>query len=259
MDNASRHLITRQRHDAPRRTLVVRRVERITPAMVRIAFAGPELDGFISPAPDDHVKLFVPGPDGALHGRHYTPRGFDAASQELLIDFALHGEAEAQGPVTRWAQTAVPGASLVLGGPRGSAIVPDDFDWWLLLGDETALPAIARRVETLPAGSAVTSIVAGTGAAEEQTIVTTAAHRPIWVHRDASTAADPAPLLGALRGFQPPPGDGFVFIAGEAGVVRQLRAQVLETMGETSVWINASGYWKGGGGGCACDAGLAGQ
>jgi NADPH-dependent ferric siderophore reductase len=99
------------------------------------------------------------------------------------------------GPATRWALRAKPGDSIEIGGPRGSVVVPTDFDWWLLIGDETALPAIGRRLEELPAGCSVTSIVAVAGAQEEQRFATRADHRAIWVHRSPNRADDPVPVL----------------------------------------------------------------
>ena len=97
-----------------------------------------------------------PGPDGKppegverSPGRDYTPRRYDAGRNELVIDFALHDA----GPATDWAAQAEPGQQLAVGGPRGSFVVPDDFDWYLFIGDETALPAIGRRLEELRAGA----------------------------------------------------------------------------------------------------------
>jgi NADPH-dependent ferric siderophore reductase len=82
----------------------------------------------------------------------------------LVIDFAIH---EA-GPATKWAIKAAPGDTLDIGGPRGSAVVPDDFDWYLLIGDETALPSIGRRTEELRAGVPVITAVVVDGADSEQ-------------------------------------------------------------------------------------------
>ena len=81
--------------------------------------------------------------------RDYTPRRYDLDTLELDIDFVLHGD----GPASTWAEQAKPGQFLHIGGPRGSMIVPDIFDSYLLIGDETALPAIARRLEGLAAES----------------------------------------------------------------------------------------------------------
>ena len=80
--------------------------------------------------------------------RDYTPRAFDAAGNRLTIDFALHDA----GPATAWALNARPGETLLIGGPRGSTVVPDDFDFYLLAGDETALPSIGRRLESPASG-----------------------------------------------------------------------------------------------------------
>ncbi|WP_158808933.1 siderophore-interacting protein [Beijerinckia sp. L45] len=231
-----KHQINRIRHDLVRRSLVVRRVENVTPNMLRLTLAGDELAGFTSLAPDDHIKIMVPG---EAERRDYTPRRFDTAKNELLIDFALH---EA-GPVTDWARRARPGDVAQISGPRGSAVVPDDFDWWLLIGDETALPAIGRRIEELSAETPVTSLVAIAGPGEEQTFRTQSTHHAIWVHRLATRSDDPEPLLEALKSFKPPFGDGFIWIAAETTVTRALRAYVSGAMCHPSEWLKASGYW----------------
>src|SRR3546814_3167254 len=85
--------------------------------------------------------------DGARPvARDFTPRHFDHARTELTIDVALH----AHVPATDWAATVTEGQEVVIGGPRGSMLIPDSFNTHLLIGDETALPAIARRVDDLP-------------------------------------------------------------------------------------------------------------
>src|SRR3546814_1783518 len=85
--------------------------------------------------------------DGARPvARDFTPRHFDHARTELTIDVALH----AHGPATDWAATVTEGQEVGIGGPRGSMLIPDSFHTHLLIGDETALPAIARRVDELP-------------------------------------------------------------------------------------------------------------
>jgi NADPH-dependent ferric siderophore reductase len=233
------HEITRVRYELRRRTLAVRRIETVTPGMLRVWLGGEDLDGFTSLGADDHIKIFVPGAGEEAERRDYTPRLYDAEAGELAIDFALH---EA-GPATSWARAAAVGDTLEIAGPRGSMVVPPTFDWWLLVGDETALPAIGRRIEELPAGTPVTSIVAVAGPAEEQVFATAADHHALWVHRPLDRADEVAPLLDALAARTLPAGDGFVFIAAEARVARALRAQVVEAMGHPSKWLKAAGYW----------------
>ena len=149
----------RVRHRPKLRLVQVRESQRISPRMCRITLAGPELDGFVSLAADDHVKLFFPAPgqdkpvlpvlgesglvypDGAARPamRDYTPRRYDAERQELVIEFVLHSA----GPASAWASRAAPGDWIGLGGPKGSRLTPEDYETILLAGDETALPAIA--------------------------------------------------------------------------------------------------------------------
>ena len=237
----TKHPIVRVRHDVVGRELTVQRIEHVTPNMLRIWAGGEVLDGFISPSPDDHIKIFVPGDIEEIARRDFTPRRFDRPARSLAIDFALH----ADGPAIRWARAARPGSSLRIGGPRGSTIIPTDFDWWLLVGDESALPAIGRRVEELPAGSIVTTIVAISSPAEEQRFETAARHEAIWVHRPIEDAGNCGPLVAAVACFAPPAGDGFVWIAAEATVARAVRTH-MEDKGHPPAWLKASGYWASG-------------
>ena len=69
--------IDRQRHETRRRTLTVQAREQITPNMLRLTLGGPELEGFVSAAPDDHIKVFAPDETGATVMRDYTPRRYD--------------------------------------------------------------------------------------------------------------------------------------------------------------------------------------
>ena len=235
----SRHAIERRRFEPKRRDVRVASVEALTPRMLRIAFAGPALSDFASASSDDHVKMFFPvaGTDETV-GRDFTPRAFDSAAGTLTVDFALHQT----GPAIAWARQAKAGDTLAIGGPRGSAIVPDDFDWYLLVGDETALPAIGRRVEELRAGVPVTTVVVLDADAERQTFDTQAAWQPHWCVRHPGSD-DAALLRDALWSLPLPPGDGFVWIAAEAAVARALRAYVLDR-GHNREWVKAAGYWK---------------
>ena len=102
--------------------------------------------------------------------RDYTPRRFDPAARTLAIDFAVHDA----GPATQWALDSAPGDTIEIGGPRGSLVVSPTFDWWLLIGDETALPAIGRRIEELPAGVRAISVVVVSSEGEQQRFDTAA-------------------------------------------------------------------------------------
>jgi NADPH-dependent ferric siderophore reductase len=221
--------VTRHRLDTRRRTLTVRETRALTPGMLRITLEGPELADFQSLGADDHVKLFF-----GEAKRDYTPRAYSQADQSLVLDFALH---EA-GPATDWALKARRGDTLQIGGPRGSSQVTG-FDWYLLIGDETALPAIGRRAEEL-SGATVLTLAAVTGAGEEQDFPAT---QRLWVHRPAEAADDPSALLAAFRGLTLPQGHGYIWIAAEAQVARALRDHALNGLGHKREWVKASGYW----------------
>lgn len=230
--------IERVRHELRRRSLTVESISDITPSMRRIVLRGEDLADFTSLAPDDHIKVIIPGVDGAEERRDYTPRRYDNAARSLTIDFALH---EA-GAVTQWAIGARPGAPLEIGGPRGSAVISGGVKRWLLIGDETALPAIGRRIEESGADTIVTAIAAIADKKEEQAFETIAALRTCWVHRPLSEATNAEPLIAALAGIDIVP-QTFVWIAAEASVVRAIRAYLVEDRGHPLSWIKASGYW----------------
>ncbi len=238
MSSQDLHQIVRVRHELRRRKLVVSGVESVTPRMRRIHFASPDLADFHSPSPDDHIKLFF-SQAGEQVMRDFTPRAHDNRGQTLTIDFALHGS----GPATEWAAQAKVGATLEIGGPKGSQLVPDDFDWYLLIGDESALPALGRRVELLRPGVPVTTVAVVANEAEHQTFATKASWQPTWIARGEPGPGDGALLREALAGFTPPAGDGFVWIAGEAEWVRDLRTYVIEERNHPAEWVKAASYW----------------
>jgi NADPH-dependent ferric siderophore reductase len=236
-----RHSIVRVRHELRRRMLTVSSTELLTPRMLRLGFTSPELHDFVSASHDDHIKLFFPDRDADRQKpcmRDFTPRRFDRNSRTLFIDFALH---EA-GPATQWAESARVGDVLEIGGPKGSSVVPDDFDWYLLIGDETALPAIGRRVEELRAGVPVTTFVL-TEAGETYDVHTKAAWTPQWIARTASSD-DSSLLRAALANHTLPRGEGFVWIAAEASIARDMRSFIVDGLGHKREWTKAAGYWK---------------
>jgi NADPH-dependent ferric siderophore reductase len=230
--------IERVRHELRRRSLMVESVTDITPGMRRIVLKGEDLADFTSLAPDDHIKVIVPGIDGAEKRRDYTPRRYDNAARSLTIDFALH---EA-GPVTQWAIDARAGTPLEIGGPRGSAVVAAAVKRWLLIGDETALPAIGRRIEESGNDVTIATVVAVADPREQQSFETAATLTTRWVYRPLSDAMNAEPLIAALAGLDIIP-QTFVWIAAEASVVRAIRAYLVEERSYPLSWIKASGYW----------------
>lgn len=221
------------------RSVTVARIDQLTPRMVRVTFTSNELADFNSPAHDDHIKVFFTAHGEQRNMRDFTPRAFDSAAGTLVVDFALHDH----GPSMQWLSSVQVGQTIEIGGPRGSTVVPDDFDWYLLVGDETALPAIGRRVEELRAGVAVTTVITIANAAEKQAWRTPAAWKPIWILRDEIATDDMSALRASLAGHTMPPGDGMVWIGAETSVARALYTQMANERQHPKAWIKAAGYW----------------
>ncbi len=227
--------VQRVRHETRRRTLQVKRVEDLSPGLRRITLAGDELAGFVSASFDDHVKLIFDAGDGQARPavmRDYTPRRHDAAAGELDIVFALHGD----GPAAAWAAQATACQPLVVAGPRGSFVIPLDYDWHLLAGDETALPAIARRLEELPAGARAIVLLM-VAPADRRPLASAADVRLQWVD-------DGAALLAAARALDLPAGEGYAWCAGEAALMAALRRVLVDEKGHDRHAIRAAAYWK---------------
>lgn len=230
--------IERIRHELKRRDLVVTAKENVTPAMLRVTLSGEHASDFVSLAPDDHIKIFIPTSTGEIERRDYTPRRYDPSTRTVVIDFAVHDA----GPATQWALEAQIGDTLAVGGPKGSAVVSQDIKNWLLIGDETALPAIGRRIEEAQADQHVTAVISVTGPDEQQNFVSQAQVDLHWSYRPLAEAANPEPLLRKLEELEIVP-ETFVWIAAEALVTRELRRYLLEKRSHPLSWTKAAGYW----------------
>jgi NADPH-dependent ferric siderophore reductase len=246
--------IHRVSHEIKRRRLEVLRVVDLTPRMRRITLGGPELAGFVSLGTDDHVKLLFPqnaAEQAALETlvlgagktdqpmpamRDYTPRRYDLDTLELDIDFVLHGD----GPASTWAEQAKPGQFLHIGGPRGSMVVPDIFDSYLLIGDETALPAIARRLEGLATNRRALVVIEVENGAEQQRLESAAQVNVIWVLREGGKNN----LLNTVKELQVPSGNLYAWVATESKVSRQIRRVLLDEHGLDEKSVKAVGYWR---------------
>lgn len=246
--------ILRVRYEPRLRELTVRAVRRLTPHMIRISFSG-DFSDFKTLGFDDHIKLFFADPEtGVLTlpeadrlppsqgpqpiGRHYTPRAFDAGADELTIDFAIH----TAGPATAWALVAKPGDQVHLGGPRGSMMIPDAFDGFVLIGDDTALPAIGRRLDELPLGTPAFVVVEVDGPEDEVVFNTLADLTLHWVHRSAKRG--PTTLNDAIRGLYLPQNDVHTWVACEGREAKAIRDQLIDDHGINPAWLKVSAYWR---------------
>ena len=226
--------VQRVRHELHRRDVEVVRVEPLGPHFVSVTFHAESLAGFRSDSFDDHVKFMVDdGTTGEMARRDYTPRRFDPARRELTIEFALHGD----GPAANWARHARVGQRAIIGGPRGSMIIPTDYDWHLLVGDDSALPAISRRLEELPAGSHAIVIAQAAEVADRREFDSAATMQVQWVENGEA-------MEQALRQLALPAGEGYAWCAGEAAVMARLRDVLLAEKKHPKEAMKVGVYWK---------------
>jgi NADPH-dependent ferric siderophore reductase len=170
--------------------------------------------------------------------RTYTVRSLDPAAGELTIDFFHHGDVGLAGP---WAAAARPGDALLLLGPGGAYAPDPTADWHLLVGDESALPAIGAALERVPAGVPVHAIIEVDGPADELELTSPGRLDLRWCHRDAGRSAQLVDVVAALP-F--PAGRVHAFVHGEAGVVRSLRKHLVDERGVPRDDLSVSGYWR---------------
>jgi NADPH-dependent ferric siderophore reductase len=254
-DTATDLAVQRLRHSLKVRRLRVQAVHRPSPHLVSVRFTGTDLHDFISASFDDHLKLMLPtdpdaplvlpesGPDGlALPPgaqrpimRDYTPRRFDPSGGTLELEFALHGS----GIAATWAAQARPGQEVGVGGPRGSFVVPTAFQWHLLVGDETALPAIARRLEELPAGVQAMVMAETADVADRRALHSRADLSVQWL-----TEGETGGLTAAVAAWQRPVGEGYAWAAGEAAEMAATRRVLAEQHGVAKERMRVAAYWK---------------
>lgn len=231
---------------APRRALV-RRTSWVTPSTVRVVLGGPGLQDFEPNGfADQYVKLVFDRPGQVRPARRtYTVRAFDEVTHELTIDVVVHDEGIA-GP---WARGAREGDEVLLTGPGGDYLPDPGADWHLLIGDESALSAVAGVLARLPSTAVARAFVEVDGPADHArvdrpwTASASASVQLRWVHRDGAPRGER--LVAAVTALDFPAGTPQVFLHGEAGAVRALRRHLLLDRGvPRDRAASISGYWR---------------
>ncbi|WP_420098781.1 siderophore-interacting protein [Corynebacterium sp.] len=258
------------------RELEVLRIEDVTPGMRRVVFGGEGLhahvrDGedvpaIVSDGFDDDMRMIFPHPatgerpypvslgDGRLDWtaevnelfRTYTVRSWEPDAGEfgeLVVDFARHGAGLAEG----WSSTAAVGDRVYAAGPKNCASLPVHTDWLLLIGDETALPAIGRCLEETPAGHRVVAVVEVADRADIQPDLAEVACAGSldlrWVVRaEGGDFTEVVSALGDQRDTLPA-GTPFVWAGGEAGRLKTVR-RFVKDLGVPREHVQITGYWR---------------
>ncbi|MER6632026.1 siderophore-interacting protein [Streptomyces sp. NPDC000987] len=239
------------------RTAQVVRTQRLTPHMQRVVLGGEGLDGFSADTCTDHYVKLLFAPQGVSYPepfdveriraelpreqwpvtRTYTVRAWDPVHRELTLDFVIHGDEGLAGP---WAAHVRPGESVRFLGPGGAYAPDPDADWHLFAGDESALPAIARSLEALPAGATAHAFIEVSGPEEEQKI--DSGVEVVWLHRGDRPVGEA--LVEAVRALRFPEGRVHAFVHGEAHFVKELRRLLRIEREIPREDLSISGYWR---------------
>lgn len=248
----------RSRRAAPKmRTVDVTRISQLSPNMVSITFAGPELEGFSIAGPTGHLKLFLPHvgeneidfealalprgsrPPSAPMVRTLTPRRFDESSGELDVEFYVHGE----GPASSFATNARVGDRIALSGPS-RPYLPNVDMYQIIAGDESAVPAIGMIVEALAESTEGLVILELGDSADTPKLQT-----PIGIVVQTVLRTTDAPvgtaMVAAIRDSELPAGPVQAWVAGESVAIRKARA-VLAERNVPRELLTTRGYWRNG-------------
>ncbi|ROR73420.1 siderophore-interacting protein [Bogoriella caseilytica] len=253
-------------HPVALRHLVVARKEDVSPAMLRLTLTGDQLSGFtregITVGPftsdgfDDSVKLFFSYPgetdlvlpvqkDGRLEtprhkrplGKTYTIKRWDAEAGEIDIDFVRHET----GVAATWAERCRPGDRIHMAGPARSQGIPEGADWLLLAGDETALPAIGRFLDSAD-GRPMQVFIEVPDRRHWQDLPEIEHAEVTWLYRGEDPPG--SRLLGAVAATTWWPGTPFAWVAVESQAMRALRRHLVDERHLPKESVDAVGYWR---------------
>jgi NADPH-dependent ferric siderophore reductase len=196
--------------------------------LVRLELGGPGLAGFASTGvPDEWVGLVVPG---QFQSRYYTVRSWDG--ERLALDVVVHDV----GLVTEWAAGEPVGDVVTVTEPKGSFAMPDGAGWLMLVGDLTALPAMARIAETAAVPTRAWAEVPD-------------GPMPDYLHGvEVDWLVQPGDgqsrLAEVVTDLVWPEGDGYFWMAGESAQMRAIRKHLMRERRLPATAYDVMGYWR---------------
>ena len=244
----------------PRYPVSIRHLQWLTPRVANLLLHGPELAGFEPAAAGSHIKLILPPPgvtDTPQPLRHdgrrpvfaegvtppflrtYTPLRYNAETLELEVEMLLHGDS----PASNWLRSARPGHRIIVAGPRGGWVPPQDGDWYLVMADDTGIPAAVQVLQALP-DRQITALFEVTDEQERRPLPAIPDDLPRWLYREPQGLSAGLPLEQAVRQAEIPASRGYVWMALEAGAMRRIRRYLIEDLGLLPERMITRGYWK---------------
>ena len=217
---------------------VIETVE-LSPSMIRVVLGGDGLADFApEPYTDSYLNpLFVP--EGSPLTPPFDPkaaRTLDRGQQPRPRRFNV-------GYAGSWAQRAAPGDRLQVSQPGGGYRPDPAADWHLLVGDESALPAIAASLEVMPDHAVGRVLVVVDGSDHELELQRPPGVEVEWLHRRDHEHPDQA-LPDAVAALEFLPGTPQLFVHGEAGETRTVRKHLKIDRNLDIDGASISPYWR---------------
>lgn len=255
--------------------LTVQRTERLSPHWMRVTLGGGEIDKFRPMGFDQWFRLFLPiGGDAGLDRvpakanrmfgylkflripdgerpvmRNYSVRAYRPADgdrgAEIDVDFVLHGSAAegTAGPASRWAETCEPGEHVLII-DEGLTFNPErGVDRVLLVGDETALPAIASIAASVPASAVGTAIIEVPSLDDALDFAHPECLAVEWVVRSPDEQPGTLALQRAAE-LDLPAAPFHAYAAGEQSLASGVRKLLVGERGVDKNSVSFCGYWK---------------
>lgn len=243
----------------PTHVTTVVAVRRVMPGMVQLTVRG-GLDGFRPVAPDQFLYLITAMPGGRPVERgftmaqyqqadgadrppaaYYTVRRWRPERGEMDLWVVLHPH---DGTVARWASRVTPGTPVALWGPRSSWDPPGDTTRLLLVGDETALPAISAVLEQRPAGQQAMVVLETDATIDALDLPHSPGVDLTWVPRDGRPRGTGSQLRDAVARLDPDPRGLYAFGAGERRQIGAVRRHLRHGCHIPGTQVRMMGYWQ---------------
>ncbi|WP_300267486.1 siderophore-interacting protein [Microbacterium sp.] len=255
--------------------LEVLRSQRLAPHWIRVTLGGGEIAKFRPMGYDQWFRLFLPiGGEAGLERvpakahklfgylkflripdgerpvmRNYTVREHRPATAErgaeLDVDFVLHGSVAegTAGPASRWAETCQPGENVLII-DEGLTFNPErGTDRVVLIGDETALPAIASICASLPSSATGTAMIEVPSEDDALEFEHPTGIDIRWIVRPAHIPPG-ALALDQLSKTALPDAPFHTYAAGEQSLASGVRKQLVTERGVDKGTVSFCGYWK---------------
>lgn len=237
-------------------------VRECSPHLREVTVRGDDLRGLALPGPDAFVYLLLPPPgrsdltiDGDFTweayrqmaeaerpvGAYYTVRRCRPEVGEVDLQMVLHGDA---GPAGSWAAKAAAGDPVALWGPRTSFEPPATTEWYLLVADETGLPATAAILESLPEGTVARVFAEVASGVERQELPVSPSFEVMWLHRDGAPAGTTSLLADAVRAMAWPGGAAYAWGGGESRTMASMRRYLRHDVGLDRESVSLIAYWR---------------